>query len=209
MVKRYDCLKLLSSWLDEQTLTVTALSGVAHEWCALWNAGPRFCGLNMGMCLPFAAGLSLAFPQRKVSALEGDGSLLLDTSSLVTVAEVNPHNLVAIVFDNQSYFSREETATAHAADLEKIAQGAGIQKTVTVHTLEEFAGFVRPALTSAEFWFIVAKVEPGREPVESDYERLDGRPMKEAFVAALLRYPDYRDRLRFSSVREWQGEAQP
>lgn len=192
MVKRFDCLRLLASWLDEQTITVTSLSGVAHEWAYLRDQGPNFYGFNMGMCVPFALGLSLAFPKRKVLALDGDGSLLLDTSSLVTVADVNPPNLVTIVFDNESYFSRTPTATARVADLEQMAQGAGIKATATTRTIEEFAGLVKEALDGSGLRFFVAKVERGAEPVDSDYNRMDGRPMKEAFVTALRRHPDYR-----------------
>ena len=51
----------------------------------------------MGLCIPFALGLTAAFPKRKVIALDSDGSLMVDTSSLITVADVNPPNFVVIV----------------------------------------------------------------------------------------------------------------
>jgi hypothetical protein len=84
------------------------------------------------------------------------------------------------------------TATSRRADLEKIAQGAGITVTGTLHTVDEFASSVKKALDRSELSFFVAKVEPGREPIENDYMRFDGRPMRDAFVEALRRYPDYR-----------------
>ncbi len=192
MVKRFDCLKLLASWIDDQALTVTSLSTTAMEWSSLWKRGPNFYGLNLGLCLPFALGLSLAFPRRKVIALDSDGSLLLDTASLITIADVNPPNLLAIVFDNQCYGRMGSTATSRKADLEKIAQGAGITVTGTLQTVEEFASSVKKALDRSGLSFFVAKVEPGREPTENDYLRSDGRPMRDAFVEALRRYPDYR-----------------
>lgn len=192
MVKRFDCLKLLASWIDEEVITVTSLSTTAREWSPLWKRGPNFYGLNLGLCLPFALGLSLAFPRRKVIALDSDGSLLLDTSALVTVADANPSNLLAIVFDNQRYGSMGPTATSRRADIEKIALGAGITVTGTLKTVDEFADSVKKALERQELGFFVAKVEPGREPIENEYMRFDGRPMRDAFVEALRRYPDYR-----------------
>ena len=192
MVKRFDCLKLLASWIDDQALTVTSLSTTAMEWSSLWKRGPNFYGLNLGLCLPFALGLSLAFPRRKVIALDSDGSLLLDTASLITIADVNPPNLLAIVFDNQCYGRMGSTATSRKADLEKIAQGAGITVTGTLQTVEQFASSVKKALDRSELSFFVAKVEPGKEPIENDYVRFDGRPMRDAFVEALRRFPDYR-----------------
>ena len=128
MVKRFDCLKLLASWLDEHALTVTSRGGNAREWAHLRPAGANFHSLNMGTCMSFAIGLALAFPKRKVIAIDSDGSLLLDTSSLVTLADVNPPNLLALVFDNQAYANMGATATARGADLAKMAQGAGVKK---------------------------------------------------------------------------------
>ncbi len=191
-MKRFDCLKLLASCLDEQVITVTSLSTTAREWSPLWKRGPNFYGLNLGLCLPFALGLSVAFPRRRVIALDSDGSLMLDTSSLITVADVNPPNLLAIVFDNQRYGSMGPTATSRKADIEKMARGAGIKSTATFRTVDEFASTVKTALGSSELSFFVAKVEPGREPIENEYMRFDGRPMRDAFVEALRRYPDYR-----------------
>ena len=110
-------------------IVVTTRGPSPREWAHLRPKGANFHSLNMGMCLPFALGLSLAFPKRKVLALDSDGSLLLDTSSLVTVATVNPSNFLAIVFDNQAYADMGPTATAGVADLEKIAHGMGIKQT--------------------------------------------------------------------------------
>ena len=107
MVKRFECLKLLATLLDEHALTVTSRGGSAREWAYLRPQGANFHSLNMGTCMSFAVGLALAFPKRKVIALDSDGSLLLDTSSLVTLAEVNPPNLLALVFDNQAYANME------------------------------------------------------------------------------------------------------
>ncbi|MGH7830527.1 MAG: thiamine pyrophosphate-dependent enzyme [Candidatus Binatia bacterium] len=190
-MKRYDCLKLLSSWMDEQTITVTSRGAHAREWAFFRKQGANFYSLNMGMCIPFALGLTLAFPKRKVIALDSDGSLLLDTSSLVTLADVNPQNFLAIVFDNQGYSHMGPTATARAADLEKMAQGAGVKTAATIRTLEEFERSVKKALGSPGPSLFVAKVEPGKAQVKTDSRRIHGRPMKEAFVEALLSHPDY------------------
>jgi thiamine pyrophosphate-dependent acetolactate synthase large subunit-like protein len=185
--------------MDEHMLTATSLSANYREWNAVWKNGANFYALNLGMCLPFAVGLSLAFPRRKVIALDSDGSLLLDTSSLVTAAAVNPGNLVAIVFDNGVYGRMGATATAHAADLEKIAQGAGIKSTATIRTLEEFERRVKAAMDGAELAFFVVKVEPGKERVDFDHRLTHGRAMKEAFVDAVRRHPDYRANEKKSS----------
>jgi thiamine pyrophosphate-dependent acetolactate synthase large subunit-like protein len=152
----------------------------------------------MGTCLPFALGLSLAFPRRKVIAIDSDGSLLLDTSSIVTLADVNPPNLLVLIFDNESYANMGPTATARAADLEKMAEGAGIKKTATITKVEEFAVIVKKALEAQELSFFVVKVEPGRERVRVNSRMIHGRPMLENFITAIQRHPDYQGKASLS-----------
>jgi len=191
MVKRFDCLTLLASLLDEHALTVTSRGGNAREWAHLRPEGANFHSLNMGTCMSFAVGLALAFPKRKVIAIDSDGSLLLDTSSLVTLADVNPPNLLALVFDNQSYANMGATATARSTDL-AMAQGAGVKTAATITTNEDFAAVIKPALEASELNFLVLKSESGRAQVKVDSRLIHGRPMLEHFITALLRHPDYR-----------------
>jgi sulfopyruvate decarboxylase subunit beta len=194
MVKRFDCLKLLASLIDEHALTVTSRGGNAREWAYLRPGGANFHSLNMGTCMSFAVGLALAFPKRKVIAIDSDGSLLLDTSSLVTLADVNPPNLLALVFDNQAYANMGPTATARAADLAKMAQGAGVRNASSITRNEDFAVAIKSALESSELNFLVLKSESGRAQVKVDSRVIHGRPMLERFISALLRHPDYEDR---------------
>jgi thiamine pyrophosphate-dependent acetolactate synthase large subunit-like protein len=193
MVNRFDCLKLLASWLDEHALTVTSRGGNAREWAYLRPQGANFHSLNMGTCMSFALGLSLAFPKRKVIAIDSDGSLLLDTSSLVTLADVNPPNLLALVFDNQSYANMGATATARSASLELMAQGAGVKRTATVTSVDEFAAVVKPALETDELSLFVIKSDSGRARVNVDSRMIHGRAMLENFISAIRRHPDYRE----------------
>src|SRR4051812_30987823 len=147
----------LVSEVAKDVLVVTNLPTNARMWSALRGERPSFYGLNMGLCLPFATGLALAFPKRRVLALDGDGSLMIETSSLITAGDVAPKNLLSIVFDNASYTDMGETFTARRVDLEKMAAGAGIPRTLTVRTLEAFEKAVREALAGEAFTFVVAK----------------------------------------------------
>ena len=192
-MKHAEAIELLSTFVTPEMLTVTNLTTNARMWSALRGERPSFYGLQMGLCLPFAVGLSLAFPRRKVVAIDGDGSLIIETSALITAAEVSPPNLLAVVFDNGSYSDMGPTATSRRTDLEKMAQGAGIQRTATVRTLDALGSAVEAALAGSEFTFLVAKVEADRQiPFRGDYIARSERGMKESFVDALRRLPDYR-----------------
>ena len=193
-MKRFDCLKILASLVDEHMLAVTSLSTNTPFWFNVRPQGPNFFALNMGLCLPFALGLSVAFPKRKIVSIDSDGSLMNDSSSLITVADVNPPNLAAFVMDNGSYAFMGSTFTTRKTDLAKMAQGAGIANTGTVTTLEEFTAAAKQAMENVGPSLIVAKVErdPGR--VSADRSRTSGRPMREWFMDAVRRHPDYQGR---------------
>lgn len=184
-MKHSACMKLLSDLIDGETITITNLSTNARMWSALHGERPSFYGLNMGLCLPFAVGVALAFPKRRVVAIDGDGSL-------ITAADVRPANLTAVVFDNGVYAGMGETATARRTDLAKMAEGAGIAHTATLRTMEEYEKALRAALAAKEFRFLVAKVERDETlPFTGSYIKRSERGMKESFVDALKRLPDY------------------
>ena len=193
-MKRFDCLKILASVVGEHMLAVTSLSTNTPFWFNVRPQGPNFFALNMGLCLPFALGLSVAFPKRKIIAIDSDGSLMNDSSSLITVADVNPPNLAAFVMDNGSYAHMGSTFTTRKTDLAKMAQGAGIANTGTVTTLEEFTAAAKQAMENVGPTLIVAKVERDAERVSADRSRTSGRPMREWFMDAVRRHPDYQER---------------
>jgi len=191
-VKRSDCLQILSTLVDGEMLTVTSQSGrTGGPWRRINKAAANFPGLNLGLCVPFALGMALAFPDRKVIALDSDGSLLLDTSSLVTVADAGARNLVILVFDNQAYARMGPTATARGADIEKIAEGAGIPSTETVRSLEAFEPTVRRVLESQGPSVVVAKVETEAERGDSAATRRSGRSGRDLYVEAVQGLPDH------------------
>ena len=66
-MKRFDCLKLLAPMVDEHMLTVTSLSSNTAFWSDLRREGASFFGCNMGLCIPFALGLTPPSPSARSS----------------------------------------------------------------------------------------------------------------------------------------------
>ena len=190
-MNRLECLKELVTWIDVNDPVVTSLSSNTAIWSSLRQGGVNFYGVNMGLTVGFSVGLSFAFPKRKVVGLDSDGSFMVDTSALISMAEANPTNLMILVFDNESYARMGPTATSRATDLEKMAQGAGIKKTATLRTLEDFIRVVKPAVKEAGPHFFVVKVEAETVRLKRDPRLTAGRSMKEFFVDAVMKHPDY------------------
>ena len=81
----------------------------------------------MGSASSIALGIALAQPNRKVIVMDGDGSLLMQLGSLVTIAGAAPENLVHIVFENGVYATSggQPLPAEGRLDFEVMARGAG------------------------------------------------------------------------------------
>jgi sulfopyruvate decarboxylase subunit beta len=165
-MKRFDCLKTVAVAATD-ALVVTSAGAVTLEWNALRPGDGNFRVRTLGLCSSIALGMALGLPHRKVIALDGDGSLLMNLCSLPTLARMQPKNLVHIVFDNEVYEASgsKRTATAAGTDLVGMARAAGIAQTLWAHSVDEFAKVVTDALNGHELFFIGAKVTTERTAV--------------------------------------------
>jgi sulfopyruvate decarboxylase TPP-binding subunit len=166
-MRRYDCLKAIAPLIAD-SLVFTNLANTATEWRSVRPHEGNFYFVGMGMVTPYAAGLALALPHRRVLALDGDGGMLFDLSILGTLAQTRPANLCVVVFDNEGYVSTGKWAsvaslTAGPVDIEAMARGAGLADVCTVRSQEEFVAAVERAYRSeAGPHVIVAKIDTGQ-----------------------------------------------
>ena len=128
------------------------IGGIGWANFDLWAVGHRpqnFYMLgSMGLTIPIALGVAIAQPNRKVFALEGDGSLLMQLGCLATVGARMPKNLHIIVLDNGGYqiTGGQVAASELGADLVAIARGAGIAQSSWAADEAHFEEFVDRAL---------------------------------------------------------------
>ena len=165
-MKRFDCLKAIATEAGD-ALVVSSAGATTLEWNALRPSDGNFRVRTLGLCSSIALGMALGLPHRKVIALDGDGSLLMNLCSLPTIARMNPKNLIHVVFDNQAYEASGcgETATARGSDLVGIAVASGIRRASWASSVEAFAQSISQALKGTELTFIGAKVEITRTAV--------------------------------------------
>ena len=146
----------------EECVVVTIMGAVAAELQSLGHR-PNFFYLQhaMGLASSLGLGIALTRPELRVVVLDGDGSVLMNLGGLTTLARYRPPNLVHVVFDNESLLSVGgfPTATNTGSDLAGIADAAGVPRTGTVRTLDEFVAAFEDALAGNETTTLVAKVE--------------------------------------------------
>ena len=165
-MKRFDCLTALAAVADD-ALIVTSAGAMTLEWNYLRPGDGNFRVRTLGLCSSIALGMALGLPQRRVIALDGDGSLLMNLSSLPTIARMGPKNLIHIVFDNEVYEASgsKKTATGAGTDLVGVARAAGIKNALWANSLGDFANAVAAAMSGHECCFIGAKVSTERTEV--------------------------------------------
>jgi thiamine pyrophosphate-dependent acetolactate synthase large subunit-like protein len=176
VMNRFDITSRLVAKLDNEEAVI---GGIGNTNFDLWAAGHRpqnFYMLgSMGLAFPIALGVALAQPGRRVFALEGDGSLLMQLGSLTTIATLKPRNLTMILFDNGIYqiTGAQPTPAAGVADIVAIAVGSGLTNSSWAADEDDFERLVEQSLTASEPSLIAVRIDdkPGvgttrRDPVQ-------------------------------------------
>ena len=147
MMNRRDALSLLARAVRDEI--VVATYSTASDWIDIADRPLNYFSFGaMGLASSHGLGLALARPERRVIVLDGDGSLLMNLGTLVTISAVRPTNFTHLVFENGSYEANggHPIPNGHV-DFAGIALHAGIKDSGVV---SDIAGFERelPGLLS-------------------------------------------------------------
>lgn len=135
MLHRRPLVKSLLEGRPDNTLVVTGLGSSTWDLAASGDHAGNFHFIGaMGQAGPFALGLAMAQPGKRVILFTGDGEMLMGLGVLATIANQGPSNLAVVVMDNESYVETgsQPTATAGPTDLEAVARGCGLATTCKV-----------------------------------------------------------------------------
>lgn len=115
---------------------------------------------SMGEGPPLGLGLALAQPERGVIVVNGDGSMLMNLGTLVSIGS-NPANLFVVVLDNGIYeiTGGQHTAGSGRVDYAGLARAAGIQRVYSFNAYAAWRSGAAQALAGSGPAFIWLKVE--------------------------------------------------
>jgi len=186
MMKRDECFKILARHVRERDIVVGIYSS-AFDWITIRQSPLNYIFTGaMGLGSSHALGLALGRPDRRVIILDGDGSLLMNLGSLVTVATVAPPNLYHFVSVNGMY----EANGGHpipgkgVVDFKGFAVSAGYPNCFGFSDLDQFENEIATVLGLKGPVFAALEVERGKQPV-LDYQIMHGVKTREEFQAAL------------------------
>jgi sulfopyruvate decarboxylase subunit beta len=190
MMKRDECLNALARQRTDEI--VVAVYKAAQEWIHLApsDLNYTFSGA-MGQGSSHALGLALGRPDRRVVLLDGDGSLLMNLGTLVTIAHAAPKNLLHCLCQNGTYETNGAVPIPGAGrvDFPALARAAGYPR---AYAFDEIGAWERalPGLLREEGpVFVDLRVEPGQTTFPDDFRRLYSVEAREAFRRALAAQP--------------------
>ena len=139
----------------------------------------------MGGAAMIGLGLALAQPDRIVTAITGDGEMLMGLGALATIGVAAPMNLSVLVLDNRHFgeTGMQASHTGLGTDLCAVARACGIARVMEASSMEEVAA-IRDALHRAE-GCLFARVSISAEEHERVLPERDGAKIKERFRGSL------------------------
>jgi thiamine pyrophosphate-dependent acetolactate synthase large subunit-like protein len=174
VMNRYDITRRMIGLLHQEEAVI---GGIGYTNFDLWAASNSPSGRrqqnfymlgSMGLAVPIALGVAIAQPRRKVFALEGDGSILMQLGSLSTVAARGQKNLCIVIMDNGAYqiTGGQVTMTAQGADIVGIARASGLAQSAWAADEDAFTELVGRSLKEDGPWLIGCRVD-NQKPVDT------------------------------------------
>jgi sulfopyruvate decarboxylase subunit beta len=163
-MERIDIIKKVSSELTNEVV-VCNIGFPSRELYHVKDSSTHFYMLgSMGLASSIGLGLAMS-SNRKVVVFDGDGSVLMNFGSLVTIFNQNPENLILIVLDNECYGSTGSQCTyASTVDLSKVAEAVGFKNRFFFDDKTRKYDF-NEVLESCGPVFVHIKVKPGNADV--------------------------------------------
>jgi sulfopyruvate decarboxylase subunit beta len=188
MMKRDECLKVLARCLTEGDIVLPVYS-TAFDWINIRPHPLNYLSHGaMGLASSHALGLALGRPDKRIIVLDGDGSLLMNLGSLVTIATAAPPNLYHFVCENGTY----EANGGHPipgrgrVDFCGLARSAGYPTVHEFSDLQIFEQRIDAVLSEPGPVFADLKITSSG-PQERDYSQLHGPHVRKAFREALAK----------------------
>ena len=175
---RYQAIVDIMGYINEE-LVICNIGFPSRELYEIKDRQQNFYMIgSMGLASSIGLGLALSKPNEDVVVIDGDGSLLMNMGSLVTVFANNPSNLTWIVIDNGAYGSTGNQDTyAQKLDLVDIAKSVGFKNSHYFDNID-----LRKIIKSDDASFIVYKTEPGNS--KAPIIDIDPITIKERFMSS-------------------------
>jgi len=166
-MNRFNLLKTIQDSIKDKLVVCNI--GLPSQELFKINDKPNFFYMLGSMGLASSIGLGLSLAQKKdVISIDGDGSVLMNMSTLSTISNRAPNNFTLLIIDNGSYGSTgdQKTFTSEKTSLKKVAIGSGCKKVIECNGNETNKNLKIAIKDRKNFYIIISKINSGNVPVK-------------------------------------------
>ena len=117
---------------------------------------------SMGLASSIGLGIAIKKPRKKIFIFDGDGNILMNFGSLVTIGSIRPKNFIHIVFDNSRHASTGGQPTnSKFIQIEKIAEKCNYSSVFRVQNKQEIIKVLKKIKTLSGPIMILIKISHG------------------------------------------------
>ena len=186
--RRDDALRALIPHVKDDDIVVAVYQS-CFDWLALCPRPLNYVAVGaMGQASSHGFGLALANPDRTVIVLDGDGSLLMNLGSLVSIADAAVTNFYHFLSVNRTYEvnGAHPVPGADKVNFEDMARAAGYAGAQSFDDLDSLAAALPEVLRNPGPQMSVLKIVPG-DAYPRDYAYIHSAEARQSFRTALNR----------------------
>lgn len=122
-MNRKDAIEVIMNTISSQDVVISTTGLISREIFEKFDSNRNiYVPGSMGLSSSIGLGLAISQSTKKIIVIDGDASLLMNLSSIVTIGNKKPSNLLHLVLDNGAYGScSEEKSMSNSANLNKLA----------------------------------------------------------------------------------------
>lgn len=138
---------------------------------------------SMGLASSIGLGLAIKNPKRRVYVFDGDGNIMMNLGSLVTIGSLMPQNLVHVVFDNSAHESTGGQPTnSTSVKIDRLAKAANY-KSLRVDSKEKLKAILKKVKRMDGPVMVLVKIE--RSKYVSKRIEIEPTLIKTRFMSAI------------------------
>ena len=138
---------------------------------------------SMGLASSIGLGVALKNTKKKIYVFDGDGNILMNLGSLVTIGSLKPKNFTHFIFDNKIHDSTGGQPTnSDKIDISKIGRGVNY-KIFKISTKNQIKNIVQKIKKESGPILVLVKIEKGGE--KSSRVEIVPKNIKNRFMKSL------------------------
>ena len=180
---RKEVMKIVLDHIDSQPI-ISANGFISRDLFELKEKNSNFYMIgSMGLASSIGLGVALKNPRKRIYVFDGDGNILMNLGSLVTIGYMRPKNIIHIIFDNQSHESTGGQPTAsNKIEISKFGKICNF-KTFVVSNTKSLKNCLRQIKKINQSIMIVIKIS--KSNIQSQRVSLEPEFIKNRFMDSL------------------------